>query len=241
MDLRELPNISFRRHPWETVRARFFGEIMRGCVPVSHILDVGAGDGWLAQKLLDDMTNTEAVCWDAHYGNKVPRSSARLRFTALRPNGRFDLLLLLDVLEHLRDDRAFLTDLVTTHMKPGAYALVSVPAWQALYCRHDAAFTHYRRYNPAKLRNVLNTSGLTILREGGIFHSFLLPRTVTVVKEKLFGRGKAVPKPLLWKHGESSARMLEAVLIMETKISHFASRAKIPLPGLSHWALCRKD
>ena len=51
MDLSELPDREFLRHPWELARARFFaGELRRSGLlsGPQRLLDVGAGDGWFA-------------------------------------------------------------------------------------------------------------------------------------------------------------------------------------------------
>jgi 2-polyprenyl-3-methyl-5-hydroxy-6-metoxy-1,4-benzoquinol methylase len=50
------------------------------------------------------------VAWDAHFSDRDLESLAGLGFQAVReqPRGPFDAVLLLDVLEHVEDDRGFL-------------------------------------------------------------------------------------------------------------------------------------
>lgn len=243
MDLRELPRKSFRRHPWETVRAKFFKKILESCdhSQVSTVLDVGAGDGWLTEQLLDELPGASAVCWDKNYRMEdLVSTPERLDLTATRPDKKFDAIFLLDILEHIEDDHSFLKELIESQANPEALVLVSVPAWERLYCSHDTVFTHHRRYNPDTLRNLLHSSGLTILREGGLFHGLIFPRILNVAKEKMFGPTTETPKPLHWRHGEVSAQLLEGILTIETHLSHLASKIDLPVPGLSQWALCRK-
>ncbi|CCQ75464.1 putative SAM-dependent methyltransferase (fragment) [Magnetospira sp. QH-2] len=60
------------------------------------------------------------------------------------------LFTLLDVLEHIENDQAFLADLV--HMAPkGANILITVPAMKSLWSPHDVANHHFRRYEMSEL------------------------------------------------------------------------------------------
>jgi SAM-dependent methyltransferase len=61
---------------------------------------------------------------------------------------RIGLYLLMDVLEHIEDDRAFLEKLLTI-VEPGAGILVTVPAEPAMWSRHDDTAGHVRRYDRA--------------------------------------------------------------------------------------------
>jgi hypothetical protein len=58
---------------------------------------------------------------------------------------RVGLYLLMDVLEHVEDDRAFLADLIAL-ARPGAHILITVPAGPQLWSRHDVTAGHLRRY-----------------------------------------------------------------------------------------------
>ena len=60
------------------------------------------------------------------------------------------LFLLLDVLEHVADDAALLTDLAHM-MRPGEQLLITVPADMALWSQHDVSYGHYLRYDPERL------------------------------------------------------------------------------------------
>lgn len=58
-----------------------------------------------------------------------------------------------DVLEHVQDDRALLGSVVAA-ARPGARFLITVPADERLWSRHDEEVSHYRRYEVATLRAV---------------------------------------------------------------------------------------
>jgi Methyltransferase domain len=55
------------------------------------------------------------------------------------------LVLMTDVLEHVPDDYALLSELLAA-VQPGTYFLLTVPADPALWSPHDESFGHYRRY-----------------------------------------------------------------------------------------------
>lgn len=253
MDLKEIPAGSFDRHPWEVARAQFFeGELCRASLLAGRrrVLDVGAGDAWLAHRFADAGPGLEFVCWDVGYDSVPPPRHDRIRYSAARPEGTFDLVLMLDVAEHVEHDRDFVGDLVRCLMNPAAHLLFSVPAWPRLYGTHDAALGHHRRYTPEAARQLLHASGLRIVRGGGLFHSLVLPRYMEVARERQRGGGvfprpgitATPPKPegLSWKRGRVLRGCVQMVLDADNALSRAAASAGADLPGLSWWALCQR-
>lgn len=266
MDLREeAVRKSTTRHPWEVARARFFLDLLRGRGVLSAlhaVADVGAGDGYFARELRRALTaqlpsDIEVTCCDLHYTDDWLAARAAdpdwvgLRFTRELPQSRtFDLLVLLDVLEHVADDRGFLTGLVAAHAGPGAHVLLSVPAWMALFSRHDLGVVHHRRYTPAGLREVARAAGLELVAHGGLFHGLLLPRALQKVGE--LARGiRARPTPEAppehaeqeiggWSKGPLATALVCRALRADNAISGLAARAGLSLPGLSTWVLARR-
>ncbi len=66
----------------------------------------------------------------------------------------FDGILLLDVLEHIADDRLFFADAVS-HLRLGGWALINVPASPILYSKYDTLVGHFRRYDQRSLTEAL--------------------------------------------------------------------------------------
>src|SRR5687767_6623516 len=99
MDLRERPERLEARHPWETARAAFFGRLLRDRLDRRasvRALDVGAGDGFAARKLIECLPVGSAIeCYDANYSQaliaQLAAESPLLRFSNVLPAGRFDL------------------------------------------------------------------------------------------------------------------------------------------------------
>jgi SAM-dependent methyltransferase len=256
MDLTEVPDAPFRRHPWEIARARFFGRIVQadgtdGGAATRRVLDVGAGDGYLGRLLLQRMPAGSSVdCVDPNYTDQDLRRLGEppaegLRFARARPPGPFDLVLLLDVIEHVADDRAFLDEILSASVAPGGTVLVSVPAWDLLYSQHDVELKHFRRYSPDRCRALLEASGLSIVRSGGLFHSLLLPRVAQRLIETVQGalRVPSRDRPANlgeWRGGRLVSAAVGLALAADNRLSELAARSGRQLPGLSYWALCRK-
>jgi SAM-dependent methyltransferase len=66
-------------------------------------------------------------------------------------DGSFDVIVALDILEHVRDDEAALREFYRV-LKPGGRVVATVPAYQSLWSAHDVALMHFRRYLAGELR-----------------------------------------------------------------------------------------
>ncbi|MBX3251364.1 MAG: class I SAM-dependent methyltransferase [Myxococcales bacterium] len=254
MDLRERraggTREATRRHPWEERRAAFFGARLASLsLPrEARWLDAGAGDGWLAttmrRRVLPEATLT---CWDAHYDDadiEELSASGEATFVRDRPDGPFDLVTALDVLEHVEDDGPFLAELFA-RIRPGGTLLISVPAWPMLYGPHDGSLAHYRRYRPADARRLVEGAGFVPRRQGGLFHSLLPVR----VAQRLVSRHDAEhhpdapasdAPPLHWSAPEAATAVVLGALALDNALSAAASRLGLELPGLTWWAVCAR-
>jgi hypothetical protein len=250
MDLSERPSGSaFARHPWELARFRFFRRVLSdaGLIHAKTLLDVGAGDAWFASALIAEHgEDVRVTCWDVSYTKETLASleaarDTRLSFVAERPRSSSEVVLLLDVLEHIEDDVGFLRDIVRDSVSQGGWVLVSVPAWQGLYSSHDTGLRHYRRYSPLMARKLVEGSGLVITRSGGLFHSLLLPRAMAKAKEMILSNGTERPqRSLEWGGSPWQARVVDRALALDNRSSHWFARLGVEVPGLSWWGLCRK-
>jgi SAM-dependent methyltransferase len=73
----------------------------------------------------------------------------------------FDIVLALDLIEHVDDDRSALRGLHRV-LRPGGRLIVFTPAFQFLWSAQDRVSHHYRRYTAAELRAKLHEAGYTI-------------------------------------------------------------------------------
>lgn len=170
-----------------------------------RLLDAGCGMGGLLPYL-------------AHFGlvagmdpdaqaveNARAQSGADVRQGTL-PDGvpfageRFDVITLLDVLEHIEDDRGTLRTLRAL-LRPRGLLVITVPAFGFLWSEHDELNEHRRRYTRATLTDVLTAEGFR-LREISYYNTLLFPPIAAV---RLVGRLRAprggsdlgiVPRPV---------------------------------------------
>jgi hypothetical protein len=248
MDLRERPAQPFVRHPWERARRDFVQRLLadhEGLAGVRRVLDVGSGDAWLARELLAQLpSDAQIVCFDAGYeAAALPTPHPRISFERTQPEGRFELLHHLDVLEHVEDDRGFLPKLVRENAHDGSRVLVTVPAWSALMSSHDVMLKHHRRYAPEELLALVRSAGLRPIAKGELFTSLVLPRALTVLKERALrvaggDANGATPNLGDWAYGERAARVVHAALSLDARVCRAASDAGWRVPGLSTWVLC---
>ena len=91
----------------------------------------------------------------------------RIRIVSFGPDFEdeetYDLVLMLDVLEHIKDDRGATRRLFDL-LSPGGHAIITVPALPGLWSMHDIVNRHHRRYTKESLGSTLTSSGLKILK-----------------------------------------------------------------------------
>jgi SAM-dependent methyltransferase len=133
--------------------------------PDLRILDVGCGAGATA---VDFSSNGWVCACDRSLDSlefvgkrgirpRVAGDATRLPFL----DGAFDIVLALDIIEHVEDDSAFVAELGRI-LAPGGVLAVHVPAWPSLWSRHDEVLEHKRRYTRKAFRKLLQASPLRI-------------------------------------------------------------------------------
>jgi SAM-dependent methyltransferase len=78
-------------------------------------------------------------------------------------DGTFDLVTALDVVEHMDDDLAGLTEMRRV-LRPGGRVLLFVPTFMFLWGLQDEVSNHRRRYRLPELRRVLEQAGFEVER-----------------------------------------------------------------------------
>jgi hypothetical protein len=109
----------------------------------------------------------------------------------------FDKILLLDVIEHLHDDVAFLKK-VAPLSTPDARIIIAVPDFQFLWSQHDETFELRRRYSARQLASVVRGAG-RVLERTTYTHSLLSPLAVIwrTLSYRL-GLGRFAPDADFW-------------------------------------------
>lgn len=241
MDLKEAGHDNVTRHPWETSRLRALRNILSPTMfDGMTVLDVGCGDGFVASNLFDQKTGritaVDTNLTDAWLATPAAGKSG-ITFTRELSGGAYDLVLLLDVLEHVADDKAMLQGVVEAHLKGGGCAMITVPAFNAIYSGHDAFLGHYRRYSLDGLVHLASEAGLHVRRSGYLFSSLLLPKLLLykVLKSPACSEGVGN-----WRRGALVTALVEAILNLDNAFLLVLGRLGIKVPGLTGWVLCEK-
>jgi trans-aconitate methyltransferase len=248
MDLSERRGAPIARHPWETSRLEAVEKIVRnlGLGGGARVLDVGCGDGYLVTTLAERIGFGEIVGQDIHLTDELAKALSRPSFSFVREleglDYRADLILLLDVLEHIPDASGALSALWRTRLAAGGRILITVPAFQILFTEHDAALKHCRRYSRRELEAEVARAGLEVSGSGYLFASLLLPRAVQAAYERLAQQraGRAASHGIgEWRAPELITRAIHAALSLDNSLCLAASDVGVTLPGLSVWLTCR--
>ena len=127
---------------------------------LNKVLDVGSGSGFFARQILQNTASCDVTCVDNGYvADTVEQNGHKtLRFARSINTTDCDLMVMMDVLEHIEDDSAFLGH-YSKMARPGTYLFVTVPAFQFLWSGHDVFLEHYRRYTLASLRRLVRGAG----------------------------------------------------------------------------------
>ncbi|KQV72777.1 hypothetical protein ASC64_19195 [Nocardioides sp. Root122] len=91
--------------------------------------------------------------------------------------GPYDVVIALDVLEHLADDHAAAA-WVASLLSAGGVFVATVPAYQWLFGDHDRALDHYRRYTRRRLVSAMPPE--LEVRQAGYFVTLLFPIAVVM-------------------------------------------------------------
>ena len=228
------------RHWWFAARRRIVARVLGGLgLPAgARILEVGCGTGGNLA-MLARFGRVEAAemdgraCELANARGVAPVTRGWLPDGLPFEDGAYDLVALLDVLEHVEDDRAALERLARL-LAPGGALVVTVPAYAFLWSRHDVVNHHFRRYRRGALVRKLREAGLAVAH-ATYFNTLLFPAIAAAR-----GAGR-----VLGREGGSDVdaippapvnRVLEAVFAAER---FAAPRVRLPF-GVSILAVARR-
>jgi SAM-dependent methyltransferase len=232
------------RHWWYRGRRSVLNAVLEGVeLPAGALLlDAGCGSG----RTLDELARLGSSVRGMEL-NPVGVAAARARGHEVaeapveripHPDGSFDLVTCLDVIEHTDDDVASLRELHRV-TRPGGRLVVTVPAHPRLWSRHDELNGHRRRYTRRSLRAAARAAGWRIERETGFNVAYLVPAALVRLARRGMdeGEGAASSSEL-----DLTPRRLDPLLELPLRAEAALIRRGHDLPpGLSLLVLLRKD
>ncbi|MBK5937894.1 class I SAM-dependent methyltransferase [Halochromatium roseum] len=217
MDIKELAILGrdVESHWYYSAKAAAM-ERMLGSRRASSIVDVGAGSGFFSQYLLRRGQGHEAWCIDTGYrsdleevvAGKTVHYRRRMDFNA------GDLVLMMDVLEHVDNDIALLQWYVK-RLSAGTRFLISVPAFGFLWSGHDIFLEHKRRYGLKQLESVVKAAGLEIERSAFFFASVFPIAAATRAAQRLTSKVERQPRSQLKQHSPFLNTILAGICAAE--------------------------
>jgi SAM-dependent methyltransferase len=178
----------------------------------STILDIGCSSGLLLTELIDQMPGHVVLGADhtpgslETLGRRMPRVPL-LRFDLTRcplADGSVDVVVLLNVLEHIGHDEAAARELFRI-LRPGGAAVIEVPAGASLLDVYDRALMHFRRYDMGGLVRLLTLAGFVVERRSHLgFFLYPIFYAVKRLNQLRYPTGKPVNEKAL------AASMIEA-------------------------------
>ena len=154
------------RHPWWEARGRLVIALLRRArvAPPASILEAGCGWGTnlamlenagykvtgldISRRSLERLDRAGRMLIEADLTQEVPAGAEH-----------YDVVLALDVIEHIDDDSSVITRLARL-TRPGGLVILSVPALPELYSEFDEVQGHRRRYTRDSLREAIERAGL---------------------------------------------------------------------------------
>lgn len=238
MDLKELdilgPDVG--SHWYYQAKARAVQRLL-GTRAHTRVLDIGAGSGFFSKFLLEHTPLSEACCVDISYEQESQALHAGKPVHYLKHIDSYpaDLVLLMDVLEHVDDDVGLLADYVAK-VPVGSTFLITVPAFQFMWSGHDDFLEHKRRYSLGQLEQTVRGGGLTV-RRSAYYYGAVFPLAAV---SRLAGRWLAprdqAPRSQLRRHGPLSNAILGGLCRIELPLMPFNR-----LGGLSAICLASKS
>jgi SAM-dependent methyltransferase len=168
-------------HWWYRARREVLRELIRRRIRLpadARILEVGCGTGHNLP-MLGDFGRVDAIEVDKAAREIASRRLGHAVMDAPLPQltgvplHAFDLIAMLDVLEHVEEDQAALTALAE-RLRPSGRILITVPAHPWMWSAHDDVNHHKRRYTRRSLAKVVSEAGLK-LEMLSWFNSLLFP------------------------------------------------------------------
>lgn len=235
-------HLKINRHPWELSRAQCLEEIIKKHPDSFRYADIGAGDQFLTNKL-SKYSKKEIYAVDCNYSSiKTSKRIIMVKDIGELEDESFDRIIIMDVLEHINNEQDLLKEVYNKMVNNGKL-IITVPAFQFLFCSNDIFYKHYRRYHRKPLCNILRSIKLNINESFYFYTSLFILRFFQVLLSKfssLFSIKAGIGN---WKLKEHNIITFFLVLLLniDFMVNRALSRIGVRLPGLSLCIICNKE
>lgn len=204
------------------------------------IFDAGCGPGHFMELLREhgELVGTdyahERILFARREGY-LETAQADLRSIPFQ-DASFDLITTIDTIEHIREDRAALQELLRV-LKPGGVLALTVPAFMLLWGSHDENQGHHKRYRVPEMEGMLAQAGFEVIKATYAELVWFLPllgiRKLKALKEYFY---PAAPKDDFLLFPDWINAMLTGVIVAEAPL---LKRRRLPF-GVTMICLAKK-
>ncbi len=240
-DTKKLLELHQNSYQYDYRRAALWYYVQKIIPEKSKVLDAGCGSGYISYKIAQRGNTVVALEYDPVLINFVKKKfkqnnlSIRAKKFILGEKGKdikigkYDYIVCLDVLEHIKSDIYALKELKSALKKNGKI-IISVPAMPILYGKRDKNLGHHRRYSKKDLQNLIKKAGLSVVE---IRYWNFLGALIYFFFEKILSR--PIWDSLRRPSYNIIARFIRHILIQILKME---LRFKVPF-GLTLLAICK--
>lgn len=150
-----------------------------------NILDIGCASGGFLEKFgkfLEQNRNYKLNLYGIDIvKNQELSKKKKIKFYLIKkgekypfPKNSFNIITLIDVLEHIKNERFVLKEIYRI-LKRDGYIVLSVPAYQFLWGKHDQIYKHFRRYTKSRITHLLEKNSFKILKATYFQSCFIFP------------------------------------------------------------------
>ncbi len=168
-----------RDHWWFRGRRKILHSCLKTHSPVkrNNALDIGCGTGFNAALLSNFAKKVAGLDFSDTALELARKSNPNLTlikgaFPDYKTGEKYEMITLLDVLEHIDDDARAIKR-VEELLAPGGIALITIPAYKFLWTEHDALLHHKRRYTKADVLNLISKNTCLSVKKVSYFNAFM--------------------------------------------------------------------
>ena len=185
----------YRSHWWWRSResyilktlTRWHREVKDPVPATREILDVGCGDG-LFFPALSQFGNVTGVESDTEIVDPAGEFFEQIHIgqfdDSYQPHKQFQWITMLDVIEHIPDATSAL-QLASALLTDDGKVLITVPAFNLLWTKHDDFNHHQTRYNKRLLKRQTTAAGLKIINMHYFYHWTFAAKLLVRLKESI--------------------------------------------------------
>ena len=198
---------NFRKYQFELIKKFISG----------NVAEIGPGNGIFSEYYLDYCDKLDLFEPDKNLYSKLNDKLTSLKkITVINDKlnittNTYDVILYLDVLEHIEDDEK---EIYKAHkaLKKGGYLVINVPAFQFLYSDFDKDVGHIKRYTKKDIRSLVSNYNFEIIKLNyydsiGFFLSFLSKMISSNYKKNFEEKIK------IWNSLIPASRILDKIFI----------------------------